>query len=468
MKPADYITELEGKVAELSKQLERALLRIQELEQRLNKNSRNSDKPPSSDGLAKKPAIARPRGLRKPGGQKGHPGKTLKTVAHPDHRVVHPVAHPQCGCGCDLSNLTDEGHWERRQVFDLPPTVLKVTEHRVEQKTCPGCGRLHLGGFPDGVTSRVQYGERVRALSVMLNVEQSLPLARIQALFAGLTGYGINESTVHAAVERMYDELAIEEQIIHQAVLDSPVAHADETGGRIAGCTQWIHGFSSLLHTLYVVCKQRGGEVINGPQSHLASFTGRLVHDCLNSYLSMAGGSLKHGLCNAHLLRELTALMELPQAFSWPGKMHELLMDYYRASDYGKGVVDAVARKKLDERYAAILAVADREEPPPEKGKRGRPKNSKGRNLLNRLITYQEAVLAFSRYAEVPFTNNLGERDLRPWKTKLKVSGCFRTLKGAQRYARIKGFCSTVRKNGLVVFDQLIAAQKGQSFLRLT
>lgn len=467
MKPADYIVELEGKVAELSSQLGQALLRIQELERRLNKNSRNSDKPPSSDGLAKKPALPRQRGLCKPGGQKGHPGKTLKIVAHPGHRLVHPIANQQCDCGCDLSNLADEGHWERRQVFDLPPTVLEVTEHRVEQKTCPACHRLYLGHFPAGVTSRVQYGERVRALSVMLNVEQSLPLARIQALFAGLTGYAINESTVHAAVERLYDQLAAEEQIIHQAVLDSPVAHADETGGRIAGCTQWIHGFSSLLHTLYVVCKQRGGEVINGPQSHLANFKGRLIHDCLNSYLSMAG-CLMHGLCNAHLLRELTALRELPQALIWPGKMHELLMDYYRASDYGKGVADPAVLKKLDERYAAVLALADREEPPPEKGKRGRPKNSKGRNLRNRLIRYQEAVLAFSRHAEVPFTNNLGERDLRPWKTKLKVSGCFRTLEGARRYARIKGFCSTVKKHGLVVFEQLIAVQKGQSFLRLT
>lgn len=473
MDQSKYIAELERQVArqseqiaQLSEQLTLALLRIQELELRLKKNSSNSDKPPSSDGLSKKPAIPRQIGQRKPGGQKGHPGKTLKMVADPDRQVVHPIINQRCECGCDLIHLADEGNWERRQVFDLPPTVLEVTEHRLEQKTCPDCKRLHVGQFPEGVNSRVQYGERVRALSVLLNVEQSLPLWRVQELFAGLTGYAINESTVNTSVKRMSDELAPEEQIIHQAVLDSPVAHADETGGRIAGSTHWIHGFSSLLHTLYVVCKPRGGEVINGPESHLANYTGRLIHDCLNSYLAM-NGSLLHGLCNAHLLRELTALMEHPQALSWPGQMHKLLMDYYRSSDYGKGVVSQAELKKLDDRYAIILALADREEPPPKKGKRGRPKKSAGRNLMDRFKAYEEAVLAFSRHAEVPFTNNLGERDLRPWKTKLKVSGCFRTLEGARRYARIKGFCSTVKKNGLVVFDQLIAAQKGQSFLRL-
>jgi transposase len=177
---------------------------------------------------------------------------------------------------------------------------------------------------------------------------------------------------------------------------------------------------------------------------------------------------MTHGLCNAHILRELTALKELPQAPTWPGQMHELLMEYYRASGYGKGIANKATLRRLDRAYAKVLKLADKEEPAATQGKRGRPKSSKGRNLMERLKLHEQAVFAFSREGEVPFTNNLGERDLRPWKTKLKVSGCFRTVKGAQHYARIKGFCSTVKKNGLVVFDQLVAAQKGQSFLRLT
>ncbi|NJO92072.1 MAG: IS66 family transposase [Chloroflexia bacterium] len=442
-------------------------LRIEELEQRINKNSSNSDKPPSSDGLSKKPAFPRKPGLRKSGGQSGHRGRTLKMVAIADHYELHPVKASQCDCGCKLAGIQASDYWDKRQVFDLPPTILQVSEHRVESKTCPNCQRVHLGEFPLGVNAPVQYGDRVRSLAVLLNVEQSLPLARVQELFAGLTGYEINESTVHSAVERMYEQLEEEEKIIHQEVLKSDVAHSDETGGRIAGKLHWVHVFSSLLHTLYIVSDQRGGEVIKGPDSHLANYKGRLIHDCLNSYLAMTG-LMSHGLCNAHILRELTALMELPKALTWPAKMHELLLEYYLASDCAKGVASQATLEQLDEKYADVLEQADKEEPPPIQGKRGRPKKSKGRNLMERLKEHQEAVLAFSRCAEVHFTNNLGERDLRPWKTKLKVSGCFRTLAGALHYARIKGFCSTVKKNGLVVFEQLLAAQKGQSFLRLT
>ena len=468
MSKDEQIAALQLQVDQLSVLLEEALAQVSELKQRLNKNSRNSDKPPSSDGLTKKPAIPRKRGQRKPGGQPGHPGRTLKFSHHPHHTQVHPLTSQSCSCGCSLQDVAAEDHWDRRQVVDLPPTLLEVTEHHVARKTCPACQKVHLADFPPAVNAPVQYGERVRALAILLNVEHSLPLARVQEVFAGLTGYALNESTVHTAVERTYDELATEEELIHQALLASSVAHADETGGRIGGKLHWIHGFGSSRYTYYQVCDKRGGQAINGSTSHLAGFKGRLIHDFLNSYLSMPEPGLSHGLCNAHLLRELTALMDGDHPLSWPGQLHELLLEYYRASNYGKGVIEKQQGQELRRRYASILALADEEEPPPVAGKRGRPKQSKGRNLLDRFRDWQDSILAFAYHAEVPFTNNLGERDLRPWKTKLKVSGCFRTVVGAQRYARIKGFCSTVKKHGRLVFDQLVAAQKGESFLRLT
>lgn len=467
MRKDDQIAALQLQVSQLTAALVVALQEITELKERLGKNSRNSDKPPSSDGLSKKAAFPRKRGARKPGGQLGHDGRTLKMVIKADHEIIHTVVDHHCPCGCDLSLVTGQLDKERRQVFDLPPTLLEVTEHRRENKICPSCDRLHLADFPRDVNAPVQYGDRVRSLAVLLNVEQSLPLARVQELFTGLTGYGINESTVYSAVERMHEKLEVEEEIIRQAVLGSEVAHSDETGARIAGSLHWVHGFSSSQHTFYLVSKQRGGQVINGPQSHLAGYRGWLVHDSLSSYLTMGEG-VKHSLCNAHLLRELTALMELPDALKWPSALHALLMEYYRQSDFGKGQVSSAALKKLDKQYAEILALADQEEPLAIQGKRGRPRRSKGRNLRDRFEKWQAAVLAFSRHVEVPFTNNLGERDLRPWKTKLKVSGCFGTLEGANRYARIKAFCSTVRKQGRVVLDELIAAQNGDSFLRLT
>ncbi len=193
---------------------------------------------------------------------------------------------------------------------------------------------------------------------------------------------------------RTYDELAVEEKLIHQAVLKSGVAHSDETGARIEGSLHWVHVFSSLLHTLYVVHKQRGGEVINSRQSHLAGYSsGRLVHDCLSSYLTMEG-EVQHSLCIAHLLRELAALTELGR--HWSAQLHILLMDYYRASNYGKGVVSAEQVVELDQRYTDLLALADREEPPPKQGKRGRAKRSKGRNLRDRLEKWREAVLGIA------------------------------------------------------------------------
>lgn len=467
MSDATHIAKLTKQVELLTGQLQAALLRIAQLEQQLKKNSGNSDKPPSSDGLAKKPAFPRQRGLRKPGGQPGHPGKTLDLVATPDERQWHRLTLNHCECGGCLDEVEGTTDGDKRQVFDLPPTLLKVVEHTIERKTCPGCQRVHRACFPPGITATLQYGDRVRALATLLNVEMSLPLARIQEFFAALTGYAINESTIHAAVARLSKHLKVEEEIIHRAILKSKVAHADETGGRIAGKLHWIHGFSTLHHTLYVVDEHRGGAVINGSQSHLAHYSGRLIHDCLNAYFSIQG-EMKHGICIAHILRELTALTELPKPLSWPGKMHNLLMDYYHASDGGKGIVSPQVLKKLDGRYTKLLDLADEQEPPPENMKsRGRARRSKGRNLLARLTTHQEPMLAFARHAQVPFTNNLGERDLRPWKVKLKVSGCFRTLEGAQRYARIKGFCSTAKKHGLVVFDQLLAAAQGESFLRI-
>lgn len=468
MSKDDQIASLNLQVSQLMVALEAAMVEITELKERLNKNSRNSDKPPSSDGLTKKPAIPRKRGHRKPGGQPGHPGNTLKASANPNHTKFHPVLQHHCPCGCSLDKvLADQNHWDCRQVFDLPPTLLEVTEHRLERKICPDCDQEHFGNFPEQVNAPVQYGERVRALAVLLNVEQSLPLARVQEVFASLTGQAINESTIHSAVKRTYEELATEEAIIHEALLNSEVAHADETGGRIAGKLHWIHGFGSLLHTFFRVYDQRGGSVINGKKSHLSTFNGWLVHDCLNSYMVM-GSEVKHSLCNAHLLRELTALMEAKDACRWPEQMHNLIMAYYQASDKGRDVVNPTELEKLNIQYDAILSLADKEEPPPKQGRRGRPKKSKGRNLYDRFKNWREAVLAFADHKEVPFTNNLGERDLRPWKTKLKVSGCFRTVEGAERYARIKAFCSTAKKHGKVVFDQLVAIQSGNSFLRLT
>lgn len=438
-----------------------ALARIGELEAQIKSNSSNSSRPPSSDGLKKKPAFPRKKGGRR-GGKPGHGGKTLKMVDDVDHQVIHqPIGI--CDCGCNLDSTELKVLAQKRQVFDLPPKLIEVTEHRLGSKSCPECGKTHRASYPDGVEAPVQYGHRTRALISMLNIEQSLPVGRVCELFNSLTGYQLNENTVVTAVDRMYRDLQKDEELIKSQVLACGVAHADETGGRIAGKLHWIHNLSTDLYTYFFVHQKRGAEALTSEQSITDEFEGYLIHDFWKSYFLL--NKAKHGLCGAHLLRELNWLKEYKQS-KWAGKMHDLLMYMYEFSDGAKGTLCQQKHQVALRQYDKILRQADKEEPPPKYQKgRGRPKKSKGRNLMIRLRDYKTDVLHFAELEDIPFTNNLAERDVRPWKTKLKVSGCFRTIEGAKRYARIKGFCSTARKNGKAVYQELVNAMAGESFL---
>jgi transposase len=443
------------------KLLQAALLRIAELEAQIKTNSSTSGKPPSSDGLKKKPAFPRIKGGRR-GGKPGHKGNTLKMVESPDKRKVYGPRIRKCSCGCSLSGVKAKLVEEKRQVFDLPTQLLEVTEHRISVKHCVGCGQRHSGAFPDQVNAPVQYGGRVRALINLLNVEQSLPVGRVKELFASLTGYAVNQNTVIGAVNRMADDLEPDTAVIKEKILASAVAHADETGARIAGKLHWGHDLVTELYTYFFVSEKRGKIALNSVESITAEFTGTLIHDCWASYFNLACAD--HGLCGAHLLRELRNLAENYER-KWAARMHDLLMYAYKFSDNGKSVLPASKLKIIRSQYASIIASADKEEPPPIINKKGKPKKSKGRNLMDRMKKYESYVLNFAVREDVPFTNNLAERDIRPWKTKLKVSGCFRTLEGAKKYARVKGFCSTAKKHGYSVYEQLVKAIDGQSFL---
>ena len=440
--------------------LEVALSRIEDLEAQIKTNSSNSSRPPSSDGQKKRPAFPRKKGGRR-GGKTGHGGKTLKMVEQVDYIRIHKPVN-DCDCGCNLSSVPMAMLSEKRQVFDLPPKLIEVTEHRLGSKRCPDCGKTKKGSYPVGVKAPVQYGRRVRALISMLNIEQSLPVGRVCELFNSLTGYQLNENTVVTAIERMYKELEEEEELIKAQILASDVAHADETGGRIAGKLHWIHNLSTRLYTYFFVHQKRGTEALTSQESITDEFDGYLIHDFWKSYFKLENA--KHGLCGAHLLRELNWLKEYQQS-KWADKMHALLMYMYEFSDGGKGKLSKQKHQIALRQYDRVLTQADLEEPPPEKKSRGRPKKSKGRNLMERLRDYKDDVLHFAELEQIPFTNNLAERDVRPWKTKLKVSGCFRTFEGAKRYARIKGFCSTARKNQKAVYQELVNAMSGQSFL---
>jgi transposase len=438
---------------------ENAALKVEnaELKFRLNLDSHNSSKPPSTDGLSKKPAFPREKG-GKQGGQEGHHGKTLKMTQNPDQTIV--CKPEKCSCGRDLSQERAT-IVSRRQEFDLPVPRLEVTEYQVVQVVCPQCGQEHQGEFPKGINSPAQYGYRVKALAVLLNNDYKLPFEKIQGLFHDLYGYPINEGTLVSANHSCYENLAQTEKAIQGIISASPTVNCDESGIRCQGKLNWLHVASTALYTYLFVHGHRGKEAIESDKSILLRFFGRLVHDCWGAYFNLV--HLKHAICAAHLLRELQALVE--SSSKWAGEFHSFLLKTYKTP-----IQDRLdKRAEIEKEFDTIIDHAQLEEPPPvQTGKRGKLKRTKGRNLFERLQQHKEAVLAFAFDAQIPFTNNQAERDIRPIKVKQKVSGCFRTFHGAEHYARIASFVSTVRKNRLNVFTELCNVFNGYSFLTIT
>lgn len=458
--------ELKALINSLLTEVQRLKARVHELETentelkaRLAQNSGNSSKPPSSDGLTKKflikPALPKQAG-KKPGGQPGHPGKTLHFVEQPD--VVH-THHPT---QCQRCGLPFQGKGQlvaRRQVFDLPQPRLWVEEHQIIARQC-ACGCVQTGEFPPGLAAPVQYGPRIEAQSVLLNVDYRVPLAKIRQFWADLTGYAYNPATLVSVQTALDAQLVPIEQQIKAQLTQAAVCHFDETGVRVGGKLQWLHVASNAAYTHLFIHPNRGQEGLLSAQSIFGDCLNWTVHDCWSSYFKAGKG--RHALCGAHLLRELTALIE--QGSGWAKTMHSYLLEAYKASRHGP--LRAPEQAHWRQCYEQLCGQADEEELPPlvffkVDGRTGRTKRSKGRNLLDRLVRHQEAVLAFAFEPGVPFTNNQAERDLRPVKVKQRVSGCFRTESGAAVYARIAGFISTMRKNCRNVVDELTNVLSG-------
>lgn len=427
-----------------------------ELKERLNRNSGNSNKPPSSDGYGKKPAFPK-KSKGRQGGQAGHKGNTLHQIDSPDEVVqCKPVI---CKCG-HVFTEKDMAYTEKRQVFELPPPRLEVTEYQMHKANCPVCGVTSHAQAPDGINAPAQYGTRVKAQAVLMNVYFKLPFKKIQLLFNDLFGYPINESTIYSAGRDCYEKLQQAEDVIKSKVAASNVVHADETGIRVKGKLHWLHTATSSLYTYLFVHENRGKKALTSEKSVLANINTWLVHDCWSSYFGFE--TMKHAICCAHILRELEGLVETGKS-PWAKEFKTFLLKLYETP-----LEERVRqRPEIEAKYDRICQDGEKMEPPPIKtpGKRGRYKRSKGRNLLKRLISEKESVLAFAFNKDVPFTNNLAERDIRPTKLKQKISNCFRTVTGADIYARIQGFISTSRKQNKNVLSELFNTFEGHNFI---
>jgi transposase len=442
--------------------------RITELERILKKDSHNSSKPPSSDGFQKpkKTKSERTKTGRPSGGQKGHKGHTLAFTETPDQVILHSCTTCQ-DCGNALDSLPSEGY-NRRQVWEIPPIQLQVTEHRTEIKSCPCCHQKQQAPFPDDVASPIPYGKHFQALVMYWNQYQLIPFDRTIEMIRDLFGHSMSEGTIANMTKRLVRGLESTEQHIKEQVLQAPVIHVDETGMQVNGQREWLHVYSTDSHTYYSVHEKRGGKAMDEIDI-LPAFKGTAVHDAWQSYFRYDDCS--HALCNAHLLRELTFLFEQEQQ-EWAKELHSLLLSMKQKVDsrrvWGIGL-DREEIASLERSFDGIIRKGCEQNPPAVKSgkKRGRTKQSPARNLLNRLLSHRPSVLSFLLDPQVPFDNNQAERDVRMTKVKQKISGTFRSSEGAKAFCRIRGFISTLKKQGKGVLESIQKTLLGEPVLQI-
>lgn len=440
-----FIETLLDQISLLSEQVASLESRVKSLEDQLAKDSHNSSKPPSRDPVTKKTKSLRQKGQNPVGGQKGHQGHTLKRVENPAETEILPAPN-RCRCGQHLDKTVVE-NYESRQVFDVPPVKIEVTEYKAEIKICPQCNQSVKASFPEHVTQPVQYGPRVQAQIVYLMNQHLLPYERTAEIIEDFYQHRISPGTFYRINKACFEMLETPVNDIKETIIGSAILHVDETGGRVGKRKKhWLHTASTQKQTFYTIHEKRGAEAID-EMGILPIFKGTAVHDHFKPYLKYP---CKHAACNAHHLRELVFLVEQHQQ-KWAEKMIQLLLEIKNTTEQAKNKGHPKLRKNqiedFERRYFEILGQGFQDNPDYDP-KRKRKKRTAAQNLLIRLRDFKEQTLAFMYDLEVPFDNNLAERDLRMMKLQQKISGCFRAKHGADMFCRIRSFLSTARKQG--------------------
>ena len=444
------IAELEEENRVLRSLVASLTAKVIELEAKLNKNSRNSNKPPSSDG----PKKGAPKNSRVPsgkpsGGQPGHEGATKWLSPAPD-TVIELKPKTECECGGEVIVRTDG--FTVRQVTDIQPAKVVTVEYRARDGICGTCGKVHKASFPRGVDGTVCYGENVQAIVTYLTNYQLLPLKRTTELVQDLFGLKISQGTVVTAGQEAYEQLKDAEDGIKQELLASDVVHFDETGLRVMGKTWWLHSAGTQAATLYGIHEKRGHEAMDAI-GILPNFTGTAIHDHWKSYYRF---ECAHGECNAHHLRALKSLYE-DLGVDWAFEMACLLLRIKKHIDlslcFGVNRLEQEDIEEYQRIYRKIVDGACQWKNAP----------TDARRMAKRLKEFEQEALLFMLDFDVPFTNNLAERDVRMPKAKQKISGCFRSSAGAMAFARIRGFVSTVKKKRKNALNCLVSCFKGEA-----
>lgn len=444
------ILEKDKVIEDLANRLQKQEDEYKQLKNQLNANSQNSSKAPSTDIFYKPaPKSERIKTGKKSGGQPGHPGKTLEVVENPDIIKNYPIS--SCTkCSHDLSSI--EALTKNYQEIDIPPIKPIITEHRVSSKTCPECKTINSAG-PKHLIQKIQYGSSVRAFVTYLSVFQFIPLKRVESMCKDLLKLNISEGTLTNIYETSAAMLIGHQDAVKQEIIESDVAHFDESGMTVNGKLHWVHSASTEKVTLYEIHPKRGQDAMNHFDI-LPKFNGVAVHDGWKSY---AKYSASHALCNAHHLRELRGIFERFD-HNWAQKMRELLLKINQSVGESLALnhvkLPASIAQNYSDEYDEILKLGAAEIPEIV-NELGKKKNHPSKRLHKRLIKFKTEVLLFMHNFKVPFTNNLAERDIRMVKVKQKISGGFRSFDGAQRFCALRGFISTSKKQGLNIFKAI-------------
>ena len=460
--------EVAMEISECSKPVRDYVLTLQEccekltgevrtLTTRLNQTSLNSHRPPSSEPFIK-PKSLREKSGRKPGGQYGHLGKTLHRIRYAD-QVVELHAVYCVHCGMDISGAKAHGV-VKRQVRDVK-IQSDTIDYLAEKKTCPYCKQTATAPFPQGVSHYLQYGPAISAIMVFLNQGNNVPFDRLSRVCRDVFGIPLSAGTLVNMVEECGISLKDSMKFIKNQLLSAPVLHADETGIRVKGELRWLHSLSNHLYT-YVETHAKRGNKATEDIGLLPNYWGILVHDFWKSYFAYI--NCLHALCNAHILRELTGIVDNFH-WKWAGDMKTLLVEINDHVKAEGGFLTGETLTDYREHYDQILAQGQQENPikPGTQllTKRGRVPKTKAQNLWERMFQYKEDILRFTTDCDIPFNNNQAERDIRMSKLFQKVSGGFRSDNGNIYFGRIRSYISSAQKQGYSMFDSLLKATSG-------
>ncbi len=451
------------KLLEKISRLEDELKKYKEKE---SKTSKNSSKSPSSDPFYKKNnnrnLSGKSKGKRNQGGQKGHKGATLNQVKVPDKKIICSIKNCKCGHNFSGAKL----NLERRQVFDIKYGKIYVIEYVIEKCECPNCGSICKGKAPSEVNSPVQYGRNIQCIGVYFACYQMIPYLRVSEIFEDIFGHYVSPATIYKWVKDCHGKLSDYEKKIIKLLILCRVLHVDETMINVNGSGIWLLSYSTQNISYFIPSLKKDKDAMDGV-GILPNFTGFLVHDNYSVYFQY---NCFHILCNAHHLRDLNFVYEI-QKQNWGLAMILLLIkikkSVEKAKEEGRNSLEELEIQTYELEYKEILEKAEKDNPHAKRkeNQRGKVKQTKSRNLLDRFLKHSNSILAFMKNFTVPFDNNIVERDQRMMKTHQKISGCFRTKEGADYYACCRGYISTLKKNKQNVLNGIALAFSNKPFI---